>query len=121
MIDEQRAANREAYIDYRFNRLIMRSDEYITSESMNFFQDQKKRFRMGETKIRNPRLSCSSQGDNMPSVNRIWPLLPELDLFQEAEAKPDTPVVAVVVKGDVDGSVEVLLFVSHTILTIFPL
>ena len=55
----------------------------------------------------------------MLSVNRIWPFLPELDLFQEAEAKPDTPVVAVVVKGDVDGSVEVPLFVSHTILTIF--
>ena len=31
---------------------------------------------------------------------------------QETEAKPDTPVVAVVVKGDVDGSVEVTLIVS---------
>ena len=29
IIDEQRAANREAYIDYRFDRLIMRPDEYI--------------------------------------------------------------------------------------------
>ena len=30
-----------------------------------------------------------------------------LNSCQESEAKPDTPVVAVVVKGDVDGSVEV--------------
>ena len=35
---------------------------------------------------------------------------------QETEAKPDTPVVAVVVKGDVDGSVEVTLIVSRIIL-----
>ena len=32
------------------------------------------------------------------------------ELCQESEAKPDTPVVAVVVKGDVDGSVEVHLY-----------
>ena len=41
------------------------------------------------------------------------------ELCQESEAKPDTPVVAVVVKGDVDGSVEVHLYPHFFTLSCF--
>ena len=67
IVDEQRAANREAYVDYR-------------------------------TKKR--------------ASGWVKPKYGTLDFHvrvKEAEAKPDTPVVAVVVKGDVDGSVEAIL------------
>jgi len=67
MIDEQRAANREAYIDYRTKK---RDSGWV-----------KPKFGTLDFHVR----------------------------VKEAEAKPDTPVVAVVVKGDVDGSVEAIL------------
>ena len=53
----------------------------------------------------------------MLSNGNIWSSPDWLDLWQEAETKPDTPVVAVVVKGDVDGSVEVSfdIYVAHNV------
>ena len=67
VIEEQRAANREAYIEYRTKK---RGSGWV-----------KPKFGTLDFHVR----------------------------VKESEAKPDTPVVAVVVKGDVDGSVEVII------------